>query len=112
MCEVLKLSRTGYYKWLKPGESEHERRDLELVDQTLEIHQETRGIYGVPRIHILFSYLKVSQMLRWLYLSILRAFTTRAGDTVNSVIYHLYSSKRLWQANYKLCVTQSGSTSS
>ena len=37
MCEVLKLSRTGYYKWLKRGESEHERRDLELVDQILHI---------------------------------------------------------------------------
>ena len=52
MCEVLKLSRTGYYKWLKRGESERERRDLALVDQILEIHQETRGVYGAPRIHI------------------------------------------------------------
>jgi len=51
MCEVLKLSRTGYYKWLKRGESERERRDLELVDQILKIHKETRGIYGAPRIH-------------------------------------------------------------
>ena len=51
MCEVLKLSRTGYYKWLKRGESERERRDRELIDQILQIHRDTRGIYGAPRIH-------------------------------------------------------------
>ena len=51
MCEVLKLSRTGYYKWLKRGESKRERRDRELIDQILQIHRDTRGIYGAPRIH-------------------------------------------------------------
>lgn len=51
MCEVLKLSRTSYYKWLKRGESERERRDRELIDHILRIHRETRGIYGAPRIH-------------------------------------------------------------
>lgn len=51
MCKVLKLSRTGYYKWLKRGESDRERRDNELIDHILRIHRETRGIYGAPRIH-------------------------------------------------------------
>ena len=51
MCKVLKLSRTGYYKWLKRGESDRERRDRELIDHILRIHRETRGIYGAPRIH-------------------------------------------------------------
>ena len=51
MCTVLKLSRTGYYKWLKRGESDRERRDHELIDHILRIHRETRGIYGAPRIH-------------------------------------------------------------
>jgi putative transposase len=51
MCEVLKLSRTGYYKWLNRGESKRERRDHELIDHILKIHRETRGIYGAPRIH-------------------------------------------------------------
>ena len=51
MCKVLKISRTGYYKWLKRGESDRERRDRELIDHILRIHRETRGIYGAPRIH-------------------------------------------------------------
>ena len=51
MCKVLKLSRTGYYKWLRRGESDRERRDRELIDHILRIHRETRGIYGAPRIH-------------------------------------------------------------
>ena len=51
MCKVLKLSRTGYYKWLRRGESDRERRDRELIDHILRIHRESRGIYGAPRIH-------------------------------------------------------------
>ena len=51
MCEVLKLSRTGYDKWLNRGESKRERRDRELIDHILKIHRDTRGIYGAPRIH-------------------------------------------------------------
>ena len=51
MCTVLKLSRTGDYKWLKRGESDRERRDHELIDHILRIHRETRGIYGAPHIH-------------------------------------------------------------
>ena len=51
MCEVLKLSRTGYYKLLKRGESGRERRDCELIGHILQIHLDTKGIYGAPRIH-------------------------------------------------------------
>ena len=48
---MLKLSRTGYYKWLNRKESKHERRDRELINQILKVHRDTKGIYGAPRIH-------------------------------------------------------------
>ena len=51
MCEVLKLSRGGYYNWLKRRESKRASTDQRLIDQILRIHEETRGIYGAPRIH-------------------------------------------------------------
>jgi len=49
MCEVLKLSRTGYYKWLKRGQSERERQDLALVDQILHIRSGERR-FVTPRL--------------------------------------------------------------
>jgi transposase InsO family protein len=50
MCEVLEVSRSGYYAWRnrKPGkrwkENEH------LLDRVKEIHQKSRKVYGSPRI--------------------------------------------------------------
>ena len=51
MCKVLKLSRGGYYNWLKRGESDRARKDQDLVKKILHIHLETKGIYGAPRVH-------------------------------------------------------------
>ena len=51
MCDVLSLSRGRYYKWLLQKESERAREDRGLIDKILQIHLETKGIYGAPRIH-------------------------------------------------------------
>ena len=51
MAEVLTISRSRYYSWLKSPPSEHERRDQELVDIIKQIFREKRGVYGSPRIH-------------------------------------------------------------
>ena len=51
MCEVLGLSRSGYYAWLRRGRSARARRDEELTELIKAIHLEHRGIYGAPRIH-------------------------------------------------------------
>lgn len=51
MAEVLKISRSRYYSWLKAPPSEHERRDQELGDIIKQIFRDKRGVYGSPRIY-------------------------------------------------------------
>ena len=51
MARVLKLSRSGYYAWLNRPESQRTHENRLLTQRIREIHLETRGIYGAPRIH-------------------------------------------------------------
>jgi putative transposase len=52
MCRVLEVSTSGYYAWLCREPSAHSRRDTELRTKIRMIHEESRGTYGVPRMHI------------------------------------------------------------
>jgi transposase InsO family protein len=51
MCEVLKVSRSGYYAWRKRGPSGREEEDRRLAAQIHEIHAANRKVYGSPRIY-------------------------------------------------------------
>ena len=51
MCELLGVSLSGYYAWLRRPPSARERADRALRDQIVDIHSRSRGTYGVPRIH-------------------------------------------------------------
>ena len=51
MCRVLEISSSGYYAWLKRGESRRVREDRRLLVEIKAIHQENRKTYGSPRIH-------------------------------------------------------------
>lgn len=49
-CPVLRLSRSGFYAWKKRPESERTLQNAALVLQMTQIHRESRGTYGLPRI--------------------------------------------------------------
>ncbi len=51
MCEVLDVSRSGYYRWSKRPESTRKRENRRLTKLIREIHMEHRKVYGSPRIH-------------------------------------------------------------
>ena len=51
MCEVLEVSRSGYYAWRdRPASSQAQRRE-ELVKRIQAAHAESQKNYGSPRIH-------------------------------------------------------------
>ena len=50
-CRVLNISRSGFYDWLGRPEPPRELRNKELVKIIREIHAESRGSYGSPRVH-------------------------------------------------------------
>ncbi|GAA3422264.1 hypothetical protein GCM10018952_72060 [Streptosporangium vulgare] len=50
-CRVLKVSRSGYHDWLGRPTSAREQTNTELAKNIREIHAESRGSYGAPRVH-------------------------------------------------------------
>ena len=51
MCQVLGVSRSGYYAWCKQPKSRREEENEELLEEIRKIHEESRYTYGNPRIH-------------------------------------------------------------
>ena len=50
MCEVLKVSRAGYYKYRKSKVSARKAEDGKLKTKIEKIYNDSRKTYGVPRI--------------------------------------------------------------
>jgi len=51
MCDWLKVSRSGYYAWLKRDASQRSKDDVKLSATISQIHRDSRGTYGSPRVH-------------------------------------------------------------
>ncbi len=51
LCEVLGVSRAGYYAWTRRPLSARRRRDGELLDAVRAVHAESKATYGWPRVH-------------------------------------------------------------
>lgn len=51
MCQFLKVSRSGYYEWLKRGESLRKKNDRELAELIRTIFEQNKRRYGSPRIY-------------------------------------------------------------
>lgn len=51
LCEVLNVTRGGYYDWIKqPDQTPTQKRQGELVNQIRAAHEGSRQTYGSPRI--------------------------------------------------------------
>ena len=51
MCQVLDVSRSGYYDWVDRPESKRSKRHRTLRKRIEVIHKDNHEIYGSPRIH-------------------------------------------------------------
>jgi putative transposase len=49
-CDVLDVSRSGYYAWRDRPASARDRRREELARKVKAVHEENRGVYGSPRV--------------------------------------------------------------
>jgi len=52
MCDVLEVSRAGYYAWRSRPESTRSAENRELLADIQQIHSDNRGRYGSPRVHV------------------------------------------------------------
>jgi putative transposase len=51
MCRVLGVSPSGYYAWTERQPSARATKDAGLIKRIRDIHETSRGTYGVPRMH-------------------------------------------------------------
>ena len=51
MCEVLRVSRSGFYAWLDRPPSQRDEQDAEIADAIRASHVASDGSYGAVRIH-------------------------------------------------------------
>lgn len=51
LCQVLGLSPSGYYAWVRRRPSARTRRDAQLMGRIKEVWTANREVYGRPRIH-------------------------------------------------------------
>ena len=51
LCQMLNVSRSGYYSWSTRTESRRNRENKALLEQIITIHQASRETYGYPRVH-------------------------------------------------------------
>lgn len=51
MCQLLDVSRAGFYAWADRPRSAHARRDVELSVLIRTIHERSHATYGAPRVH-------------------------------------------------------------
>nr|WP_051331128.1 IS3 family transposase [Aneurinibacillus terranovensis] len=46
----MEVSRSGYYKWLRRPESNRERQHKEWTEQVKEVYDQSRQLYGSPKV--------------------------------------------------------------
>ena len=51
MCRLLRVSKSGFYSWMKRPMSAHTRTDVRLTAVIRAIHEYSKGTYGAPRVH-------------------------------------------------------------
>jgi hypothetical protein len=49
MCQILEVSRSGYYDWAGREESKRSQQDRVLLNKIRQIHQESKEAYGATK---------------------------------------------------------------
>jgi putative transposase len=52
LCDWLKVSRSGFYAWRIRTVSLRDAEDKALTAKIVQIHKDSRGTYGSPRVHM------------------------------------------------------------
>ena len=51
ICRVLKVSRSGFFAWLRRPISPRRQRQQQLMEKIKLVHEQNRELYGSPRVH-------------------------------------------------------------
>ncbi len=64
---MVQVSRSGYYDWCSRPVSAREQENELLLKQIEQVHADSRGTYGAPRVHAEFRApaLLTSTLVTW-----------------------------------------------
>ena len=80
MCQVLGVSRSGYYASANRPPSARSKADGELAEEIVAAHRRSRRRYGSPRVHrALRKKASASEESAWMGLIRFRRHLTRGG---------------------------------
>jgi putative transposase len=51
MCDILQVSRSGYYAWKNRPQSQRSQQQEQLVQKIRQVHLQSRQTYGSPRVY-------------------------------------------------------------
>lgn len=51
LCDVLGVSKSGFYAWKSRPVSARAREDAQILAEIRQVHRESKGTYGSPRVH-------------------------------------------------------------
>lgn len=125
MCRLLAVSASGFYAWCRRPISGRARQDLELSAKLKQAHKESRGTYGVPRLHaelaaggLHVGKKRVARLMRLAGLVGISprkpVFTTvrdRAGRTSDDLVHREFTANgpdQLWVADITYVPTWAG----
>jgi len=90
-CELLRISPSGFYDWLKRGPSKREQRDEQLKAKIISIFGNSKKTYGSPQIQRTLQVNgekvgkdKVAQLMREEGLSAKKKKAFRPKTTINN----------------------------
>jgi putative transposase len=52
ICEVLQVSRSGFYAWRKRGPGKRQEQRMKWIEQIQKSHEDSRFTYGSPRVTV------------------------------------------------------------
>jgi transposase InsO family protein len=52
MCDILDVSRSGYYRWIDRPICPRAKRRAQLIEKIKEVQEQSRGTYGSPRVTV------------------------------------------------------------
>ena len=126
LCRVLRVSRSGFYAWLTRSPSDREIADGLLAALIAQIHRESDGTYGTPRIHaalrrrgVLVSRRRVARLMRQQGLegvsrrrrrktTVRNPAEAKAPDLVGRDFFAVEGPNRLWLADITYVPTWQG----
>lgn len=104
MCHALNVSRSGYYAWRHRPESQRSQQDRTLMPLIRQIHTDSKGVYGAPRIRAELKdhgyHHGVHKIARLMRIADLKGIPKRRFKVARQTLHNIRAAKNLLQQDF------------